>query len=238
MAQDNDLLNVRVKSGTFYLSSKEEKEGWEKNQFTNPQNKDETLTRWHKKINVEGKIQYLAIKDDKYRGKVLSMIIQGEDESYSITLPIYSTGGSVKTTNEYFNSVVGSLQNVSKGDKIKMFVNSKNEDKSGRLYRQIVILDENDNLIKAPYAFSEIPKWEKVEKDDGLGGVEVEWNAEPANVFFKQQAKKAVDEFGNGSSTSTPKQEESTQETSKNESQSNTETPTDTAADEYDDLPF
>lgn len=205
---ENNLLNVKVKNGTFYVSSKEDKgEGWEKNTFPNPQNKDETLTRYHRSLSIKGKVNMLKMEDDKYQGKVLSMIIGGEDESYSLKIPVMDKGGTVKTTNQYFNSLVGSLENVSKGDEVTMFVNNKNEDKNGRLYKNIVALDSDGKLIKSNFNFKDTPKWIKKEITDDFGEETVEWDASPTNKFYIDLFKKVLDNFGSESSTPQPKQE-------------------------------
>lgn len=196
---ENNLVNVKVKSGTFYVSSKEEKgEGWEKNTFPNPKNKEETLTRWHKNISIKGKVTYLTMDDDKYQGKVLSMIVAGESESYALKIPIMDAGGSVKTTNQYFNSLVGSLENVKKGDEVTMFVNNKNEDKNGRLYRNIVTLNADGKLIKSNFNFSEVPKWKSEEGEDEFGDKKTKWDASPTNKFYIDLFKKIVADFGKG----------------------------------------
>jgi len=130
MAQD--LKKVKVKKGTFYISSKEDQgEGWTKNEFKNPQNKDETLVRYHRELSIEGKITYLAMKEDRYDGNVLSLIVNNKEkeESYSLQIPIMDTGGTIRTTNQYFNSIAGVFKNVKKGDTITMFVNTRNEDR-------------------------------------------------------------------------------------------------------------
>lgn len=201
---ENNLVNVRIKNGTFYESSKEEKgEGWEKNSFSNPQNKDETLTRWHRNLTVKGKVNMLKMDDDKYRGKVLSMIVGGEQESYALSIPIMDSGGSVKTTNQYFNSLVGSLENVKKGDEVTMFINNKNKDKNDRLYRNVVTLDENNKLIKSNFSFKDTPKWIKNETTDDFGEKTVQWDASPTNKFYIDLFKKVVADFGGTSTENT-----------------------------------
>ena len=209
---ENNLVNVKVKSGTFYISSKEDKgEGWTKQEFPNPQNKEETLIRYHKTLSIEGKLNYLDIDDDKFQGKVLKLIVGGESESYSLAIPIMDTGGSVKTTNQYFNSLIGSLENVKKGDKVTMFVNSKNEDKNGRLYRNIIILDSDGKLIKSNFSFSDVPKWLSAETTDDFGEKTTAWDASPTNKFYIEKAKTVTGNFkgtqSETTSTPTPKQE-------------------------------
>ncbi len=195
MAEKN-LLNVKVKNGTFYISSKEDKgEGWTKQEFTNPQNKEETLVRYHRTLSVEGKLNYLAIGDDKYQGKVLKLIVGGDSEDYALSIPIMDTGGSVKTTNQYFNSLIGSLENVNKGDTITMFVNNKNKDKKDRLYRNIVTLNSEGKLVKSSFSFSDVPKWLNTEVTDEFGETVTKWDASPTNKFYIDKAKQVVNGF-------------------------------------------
>lgn len=201
---DNNLLNVKVKSGTFYISSKEDKgEGWTKQEFQNPQNKEETLVRYHKTLSIVGRLNHLAIDDDKYQGKVLKLIVGGEKESYALALPIMDTGGKVKTTNQYFNSLIGSLENVNKGDTITLFVNNKNKDKNDRLYRNIVTLNSEGKLVKSNFSFSDVPKWNSTEETDDFGETVTQWDASPTNKFYIDKAKEVVANFKSEETTET-----------------------------------
>lgn len=191
-----NLLDVRIKQGTFYISSKKDKgEGWTRQEFTNPQNKEETLVRYHKTLSIEGKLKHLSIDDDKYQGKVLKLIVRGDNESYALKLPIMDIGGKVKTTNQYFNSLVGSLENVKKGDKITMFVNNKNKDKNDRLYRNIVTLDSEGKLIKANFSFTDVPKWKSEDITNEFNETVTQWDASPTNKFYIDKVKEVISNF-------------------------------------------
>ena len=202
--------DVRIKEGTFYLSSKEEKQGWEKQTFQNPQNREETLTRWHKNVSIDGTIEAVEIKDDQYRGKVLSVKFNDKEQGdLYLNLPVYGNGG-VKTTDPYFNSFVGPLENLSKGQQVKVFINNKNRDKKDRLYRNVVVLTPDNDLIKSNFSFSDVPSWESKEVKDDFGETTKEWDASEANKFYIAVAKKALANF-NGSEApqkqETPKKE-------------------------------
>jgi len=196
MAQD--LKTVKVKKGTFYISSKEDQgEGWTKNEFKNPQNKDETLIRYHRELSIEGKITYLAMKEDKYAGNVMSLIVNNKEkeESYSLQIPIMDTGGTVRTTNQYFNSIAGVFKNVKKGDTITMFVNNKNKDKDDRLYRNIVVLNEDNNLIKSDFSFMDSPKWAVSITEDEFGKEVKKYDATESNKFYIEKFKESIARF-------------------------------------------
>ena len=230
---ENNLLNVKVKSGTFYISSKEDKgEGWTKQEFANPQKKDETLVRYHKTLSIEGRVNHLAMDDDKYQGKVLNLIVGGENESYALKIPIMDTGGKVSTTNQYFNSLVGSLENIKKGDTVTMFVNNKNKDKNDRLYRNIVTLNSEGKLIKSNFSFSDVPRWDSKETTDDFGETVTEWDASPTNKFYIDKFKEVVANFKPTDSEST-KQTDTKEAPKKEEKAVEASAPTN-----HDDLPF
>ena len=196
MAQD--LKTVKVKKGTFYISSKEDQgEGWTKNEFKNPQNKDETLVRYHRELSIEGKINYLAMKEDRFAGNVMSLIVNNKekDESYSLQIPIMNTGGTVRTTNQYFNSIAGVFKNVKKGDTITMFVNNKKKDKDDRLYRNIVVLNEDNNLIKSDFSFMDSPKWAVSITEDEFGKEVKKYDATESNKFYIEKFKESIASF-------------------------------------------
>ena len=218
MAQKNDLLKVKVKSGTFYISSKEDKgEDWERNEFPNPQNKNETLVRYHRELSLKGNINYLAMQEDKYAGNVVSIIINNKEdnESYNLQIPIMDTGGSVRTTNQYFNSVAGVFKHLRKGDYVTMFVNNKNKDKNDRFYKNIVVLDEDGKLVKSDFKFTDSPRWSSTEKTDEFGKVTKEWDATETNKWYIAKFNESLEAFNseakepatnNNADTSAPKE--------------------------------
>jgi hypothetical protein len=227
---------VGIKKGTFYLSQDNDGgQGWEKQEFKNPQT-NEPMTKYHKNISIEGELVYVGLKEDKFKGNCMSVLVKGETETFSLEIPVLDTKG-VKATNQYFNSLVGSLETLKKGDKIKMFVNNKNEDKSGNLYKNVVVLREDNSLVKSTFQFSEVPKWESTKDTDDFGKETIIYSPKPTNKFYIDKFMALVENF-KGQTASQP--------------QTNTEAPkipvatpaqafepaTNYKEEEHDDLPF
>lgn len=223
---------VGIKKGTFYLSSdKDGGQGWERQEFKNPQT-GESMVKYHKNISIEGELVYIGHKEDKYKGNCLTVLIKGESETFSLEIPVLDTKG-VKATNQYFNSLVGSLETLSKGDKIKMFVNSRNEDKDGNLYRNIITLKDNI-LVKSNFDFKDVPKWTSKIDKDSFGKEITIYDPKPTNDFYIGKFLKIVEDF----KTTNTKED-------KNNSSNVTATPeqafepaTNVKSESYDDLPF
>ena len=174
---------VGIKKGTFYLSQDNDGgQGWEKQEFTNPQT-GAPMVKYHKNISVEGELVYVGLKEDKFKGNCMSVLVKGETETFSLEIPVLDTKG-VKATNQYFNSLVGSLETLKKGDKIKMFVNNKNEDKNGNLYKNVVVLREDNSLVKSNFQFSEVPKWDSTKDVDDFGKETIVYSPKPTNKFY------------------------------------------------------
>ena len=185
---------VSVKKGTFYLSQDNDGgQGWEKQEFKNPQT-NEPMTKYHKNISIEGELVYVGLKDDKFKGNCMSVLIKGETETFSLEIPVLDTKG-VKATNQYFNSLVGSLETLKKGDKIKMFVNNKNEDKSGNLYKNVVVLREDNSLVKSNFQFSDVPKWDSTKDVDDFGKETIVYSPKPTNKFYIDKFMALVENF-------------------------------------------
>lgn len=204
MSSNKSPLKVGIKQGTFYLSSDNDGgKGWEKQNFNNPQT-GEPMVKYHKNISIEGELVYVGLKEDKFKGNCLTVLIKGDDDTFSLEIPVIDTKG-VKATNQYFNSLVGSLEVLQKGDKIKMFVNNRNEDKEGRLYKNIVVLREDNSLVKSNFSFSDAPKWESTKTTDDFGKETLEYSPKPTNKFYIDKFMAVVDRFK--SNTPQPKQE-------------------------------
>ena len=194
---------VSVKKGTFYLSQDNDGgQGWEKQEFKNPQT-NEPMTKYHKNISIEGELVYVGLKDDKFKGNCMSVLVKGETETFSLEIPVLDTKG-VKATNQYFNSLVGSLETLKKGDKIKMFVNNKNEDKSGNLYKNVVVLREDNSLVKSNFQFSDVPKWDSTKDVDDFGKQTIVYSPKPTNKFYIDKFMALVENFKGQTQTAQP----------------------------------
>lgn len=200
MAQSNSSpINVKNGSGTFYIVSKTNPgtEGWKEETVRNPQT-DEQITRFRKDISVVGTIQWVGLRESPFKGVglTLGMLVKNEEEkvTYALEFPMLSTKG-VKAVDDYFRSVVGPLQNLSKGDKVTMFLNMKNKDKNGRLYKNVVILNGEGALVKSNFEFSDVPKWLKEEVTDFTGATTVKYDPTPTNKFFYDLAVEVTENF-------------------------------------------
>jgi lipopolysaccharide export LptBFGC system permease protein LptF len=120
---------------------------------------------------------------------------------------------------------------LKKGDKIKMFINNKNEDKNGNLYKNVVTLREDNSLIKSLYDFKDVPKWTSKTKKDAFGKEVTEYDPTPTNEFYISKFLKIVEDFKSAS----PKKEEQAE---KPENSAPTAHPKAYKEKDHDDLPF
>jgi hypothetical protein len=212
MSNTSSPTKVGIKKGTFYLSQDGDGgQGWEKQEFKNPQT-NEPMVKYHKNISLEGDLVYIGHKEDKFKGNCLTILLKNESDTFSLEIPVLDAKG-VKATNQYFNSLVGSLEILKKGDKIKMFINNKNEDKNGNLYKNVVTLREDNSLVKSVFEFKDVPKWLTTVKKDAFGKEVTEYDPTPTNDFYISKFLKIVEDF----KLSNPKQDNTTQTTTKQE---------------------
>lgn len=192
----SDPIKVGIKKGTFYLSQNEDGgSGWEKQEFNNSQT-GEPMVKYHKNISLKGAVVYLGMKDDKFKGNCFSMLLNSTEDNctYSLEIKIKSDKG-VKATDQYFNSLVGSLENVSKGDEVTMFVNNKNKDKNDNLYRNVVTLDSGGKLIKSNFQFTDVPRWDSETTKDEFGKEVIVYDPTPTNKFYITKFMNLVERF-------------------------------------------
>lgn len=240
MSNNSSPTRVGIKKGTFYLSQDTDGgQGWEKQEFKNPQT-GEAMTKYHKNISIEGELVYVGLKEDKFKGNCMSVLIKGENETFSLEVPVLDTKG-IKATNQYFNSLVGALETLEKGEKIKMFVNNKNEDKEGHLYKNIVVLRMDNTLVKSNFQFSEVPKWESEKTKDDFGKETTIYNPKPSNKFYIDKLLALVEKYKkteSSTSTPTPKQEKVKTALPNQTPQQAFDTAKSFVVDNNDDLPF
>lgn len=204
-SNNSSPLSVRIGSGTFYLTSKTNPgEGWREETVNNPST-NQPVTRFRKDISVVGKVNWVGLQEDKFKGLCLSILIKGEEgESYNLNFPVINGASSVKATDAYFNSVVGAFENVNKGDTVTMFLNNKNKDKDDRLYKNVVVLDAEGKLIKSNFSFSDVPKWASEETTDFTGKKTVKYDPSVANKFYYDKAVAIAERFKSEPKKETP----------------------------------
>lgn len=187
--------NVGIKRGTLYLTSKEkEGEDWEEQNF---EIRGEKLVRYHKNISVNGKLTRVQLKKDRFKGQVLSMWLDdGKDTIYSLDVPVYQTNSKMNSLDNYFQSAVAALESINLGDTIGIIVNNRAKDKEGDLYKNLVFFDENKQLIRSLFQFTEVPRWNKVVSEDPLTKEEViTWDTTPTNNFYFEKMRALLDRF-------------------------------------------
>lgn len=232
-------VKIKYGSHTFYESSKTKKsDAYQEFKYTDRETKQEKVV-YHRDLEyISGELMYVGMQDFEKGGKFLSIIIKGENESFGISIPVYSASG-VKTTDNYFNSMVGILENLSKGDYVNLTVNTRSKDKKGEYYRNVVALDKDNKIIKSKFDFKDVPKWNKEETEDDFGKTTVKWDASPTNKFYIEKFMQILEDFKGSSSNSSSDSEQKTDDSageSAGESQGNSEDMG--SGDEYDDLPF
>jgi len=188
---------ARLKEGAIYLSEKTSGgEGWKEVEVKNPST-GETSIKYHKDVSLEGVVVDVKLDDDRFKGRILDVVVQTDDDTYVITFPIMSNG-TIKTTNAFFNSIVGPLLSMETGQKVKMFANNRNKDKNGKYYRNIVLLTTDDKIIKSDYNFDEVPRWNSKEAKDDFGETKTEWDPSPANKFYIGKMNELVERWKTG----------------------------------------
>lgn len=194
MSKSKKFLNVGIKKGTFYLTSKkQEGDDWEKQEFRIG---NEDMVRYHKNVSVNGKLTKASLEDTRYKGQCLKLMVDDGEAISVIEIPVYQPNSKIKATDQYFQSAVSALESIEIGDTIGIIVNSRATDKNGELYKNLVFFNEDNELIKSQFQFSEVPRWEQLKTVDKLSGKEVtEWNPEPTNEFYFDKFRALLDRF-------------------------------------------
>lgn len=214
---------IKIKSGNgkFYTSSKEEKEGWTKVENL------EHGTRWHNYFsNVEGKLKKISLDEEGNYGDKLKLFVEtGEDEVSVIEIGVMSASGHM---NSYAVSLVRIIDKLKIGETYTIFPNSKNKDKKGNLYRNLVFLMEDNKAVVSDLTKDDVPDWEQ--KPNPIKKKELIWDSTAQSAFYYER----LDEYLSNGEEKAEQEEVKPQDIKEDKSKA----PSTPVSDENLDLPF
>lgn len=162
-----DLKNVSVKPGTFYLKSREPKEGYEeitypdRRQQPNPDGTVPQLKTYHRLINsISGTLTKVALYNDSWGQHVKLFLDDGEFVN-ALDLPLKNRFGSL---DGFIMSVIKVMGNLELGSEYSLFVNNTKKTKNGKLYQTIIFKDSDNKPVRWSMTEHEVPKLE-IEED-------------------------------------------------------------------------
>lgn len=210
--------NIKVKSGTFYVSSKEPLDGYKEVKYTDKKTKQE-ITVYHREFNdLQGVLKRVSIDDSKF-GKQLRIFVESDDYKNVLEVPLRSPFGDI---TEYVRSVVQVLGNMEYDKEYRIFVNRKFKDSKDRPYKNFVFLEEDDKPITWAIHPNDFPS--AVRQENKLG--EVDYDRTERNDFIIEELLKQLERLNGKEETKQPSSSKKKEE------------PVPANTDDDDDLPF
>lgn len=143
---NKEFRNIRVKKGTFYTASKTPLEGYKEIEYEDRKTKENKKT-YHKELReVKGVLNKIDIHDGLF-GKTFRIFIEDEEFINAIEMPLKN---GYKNISEYVRSVVQIMDNLTPKESYTLFVNKKNQNAKRIPYKNIVVMqfDEQTNKNK------------------------------------------------------------------------------------------
>jgi len=176
-------INFKIKQSknVFYTTSKDELEGFIKNEYTDKKTKTTTIN-YHKEVNsLTGVLKGIRLKDSDY-GKYLTLILEESPETTLwLEIPIFD---AQKRISPYVKSICQYLENLRFNVETVINLNRTKKDKAGYFYKT-VFFKQGDVDVK--WAFSSygeesiVPPWEKTaNKVTG----EITWDSSNQDKFY------------------------------------------------------
>jgi len=184
---DYTNYSIKSKNGKFYTTSKVEMDGYTPNKYIDKSTGKE-VTNYHKEVtNLKGKLVKWGVKDSQFGERFYIMLKQDGDEVDVLDVPIFN--GSSNSVNDYIKSFCQYIDSFEKDVDFEMYLNSKNKDKNGYLYKNVFInidgkslswnfkLYSEDSIVPPP-----IETINKVTKKKS-------WDYSDADAFFYEKIK-------------------------------------------------
>ena len=179
--------NYKIKSNkdkaTFYTSSKEQLPGYI------PVEIKDKGTYYHKAVsNMEGAVERVFIKESKF-GDTLDIWFKQESGDINIlSIPLWRSATSL---NDYVKEFTKLLPNISYGQQVSIWLNNKNKDVNGFLYKNMYG-KTGEEKIEWGFEIADIPKGEKsinpITKKE-------QYNFEKNNAFFYEKLQEGIAKF-------------------------------------------
>jgi hypothetical protein len=179
--------SIKSKNGKFYTTSKVEKEGYTPNKYIDKSTGTE-VTNYHKEVtNLKGKLVKWGVKESQFGERFYIMLKQDGDDVDVLDMPIFN--GSSNSINDYIKSICQYIDSFDKDVDFEMYLNSKNKDKNGYLYKNVFININGESL-----------KWNfKLYGEDSIVPPPIEtvnkvtkkksWDYSDADAFFYEKIK-------------------------------------------------
>lgn len=202
-------LKISGKNGKMYESSKEAKDGYVEVKY----GKDNSETTYHKYFDkIEGEFIGFGMsemKGEKANITMLNVKIKGDQDIYTISVPLKTTYGGISDSAK---ALVSSFNGAKPNHKYSVTAFTKKNESNGKTYDNQVVyvnslteLGDNGKGVSTGFIpFNEIPR--AVRQDDGLGGVT--YDNKEVNMFFGVKIREISAKFEESQEYTTPKKEE------------------------------
>lgn len=202
-----NFINYSIESsrGVFYTTSKEQKEGYERHEYVDRETK-ETKVNYRKRIsNLKGKLTKFGCRGTQF-GERFEMFLEQEDGDVAVLqIPIFRSGTSV---NDYIKSMCQYIDNLKTGTTVEIYLNSKNKDKNGYLYKNIFINVDGENLKWAFPIYGDDSPVPSPTKTINKVTKKETWDYSDVDAFFYEKIQRGSTTQEQQNSEAAPKQQQ------------------------------
>lgn len=202
-------LKISGKNGKMYESSKDKKDGYVEVKY----GEENSKTTYHKYYdNIEGEFSGFGMsemKSDKANITMLNVKIKGQDDIYTISVPLKTTYGGI---NDQAKALISSFNNAKANHSYSVTCYIKKNESNGKTYENQVVYvnsltelgDNGKGLSTGFIPFNEIPRAKR--EDDGLGGVT--YDNKEVNMFYGSKIREISSKFDSEQNDNQPVQKQ------------------------------
>lgn len=181
--------NIKNKNGMFYTTSKEEKEGYVLNKYTNREtNKEET--NYHKDVStLKGSLMRFGVKSSPFGERFFIHLKQEDGNVAAMEINVFRSGTSI---NDYIKSFAQYLDQFKTDDVLEIYLNKKNKDSNGYLYKNVYISANGENLKWSFPIYGEESPVPQPSKVINKVTKKETWDYSDVDAFFYERVKGEV----------------------------------------------
>lgn len=193
--------NLRIKSsnGTFYESLKSLEEGTV--EFTTKSGDK----RYHKEYpELCGTLYSVNLKEVEWDTgcvELLEINLNHNDEAWQLSIPVMDARG----VSDWAIQAAYFLDQLNEGDSVKIGLNRKEKDKSGKYLKRTMFFRVDDTPLKRSFTKEEVPQWtKKTVKDKVTKKEKEEWDTTDYQAFFYDVIQRNADRLKVGQREEAP----------------------------------
>lgn len=126
----------------FKTTSKDPQEGYVEHTWVDPDSGKKKTNYWKLSNSIKGRVQFISMKDDKFKGQCLMFVIKDGEDNHSVKIPMVGINkDNVTYANGFFKKAAKYVSNLSYDQEVELIVERNYWEEQNKYYKNIYFKD-------------------------------------------------------------------------------------------------